>query len=452
MFTKNSFMKFGLWLVGAFVFQTVCAIWVFKGNYQSVDNELEMGVNGERNSRMNNIVNGNVILGTIDEPMQKKIEEIRVMAREARDRERLEREENGLDGNESDFEDDEEEGFGKSGIEKEVNERLNKLKEKLEKNRDKIPKRLENLKGDSVMEGKEKNGLASNLGNEALIFKKRYKYKGSFSNEMDRPKGFSVPSEKDHNKVEENSLNSENEVSGSDLADGSNILDDDLRLKLDIPDSNMRNISNDTERRRQGRNIDVAEHKPPKVQDRNNDGPVAVTSDSRDPSILKASEVTNYQNRTSSGNSLGGRQQLKQSGSSKKPHTGSEWWEKLPYVLVILMQQGDDGDKVRGLYTLKSGSGGESELSHIVAFQDRGDATNFCYLLQLYFEDLGDFSIDVIPLSMKVRSLSNSHELKEAMKSNTKRVIVVKKGQLQLFAGQPISDVEMALRSLMEQD
>lgn len=179
-------------------------------------------------------------------------------------------------------------------------------------------------------------------------------------------------------------------------------------------------------------------------KDKNNGGPVAVTAESTDPSILKADEVTTYQSRMGSTNSLGGRQQLKQSGRFKKTRSGSEWWTKLPYVLVILMEKSDDGDKVSGLYTLKSSSGEESESPHIVAFQDRGDATNFCYLLQLYFEDLGDFSIDVVPLSMK--------ELKEAMESNTKRVIVVKKGQLQLFAGQPISEVEAALRSLMEQD
>lgn len=36
------------------------------------------------------------------------------------------------------------------------------------------------------------------------------------------------------------------------------------------------------------------------------------------------------------------------------------------------------------------------------------------------------------------------------MKSNTKKVIVLKKGQLKLYAGQPFADVEKALLSLVE--
>lgn len=40
-------------------------------------------------------------------------------------------------------------------------------------------------------------------------------------------------------------------------------------------------------------------------------------------------------------------------------------------------------------------------------------------------------------------------ELEEAVRSSELKVIVVKKGQLQLYAGQPPSDVESALRSLL---
>lgn len=36
------------------------------------------------------------------------------------------------------------------------------------------------------------------------------------------------------------------------------------------------------------------------------------------------------------------------------------------------------------------------------------------------------------------------------MKSNTKKVIVLKKGQLKLYAGQPFADVEKALLSFVE--
>ena len=43
-------------------------------------------------------------------------------------------------------------------------------------------------------------------------------------------------------------------------------------------------------------------------------------------------------------------------------------------------------------------------------------------------------------------------ELKEELISHAKKVVVVKKRQLQLFAGQPLADVEKALRSLITQD
>lgn len=44
-----------------------------------------------------------------------------------------------------------------------------------------------------------------------------------------------------------------------------------------------------------------------------------------------------------------------------------------------------------------------------------------------------------------------SQEFDEAVESHGMEVVVVKKGQLKLYAGQPLSDVEMALRSLIEQ-
>lgn len=43
-------------------------------------------------------------------------------------------------------------------------------------------------------------------------------------------------------------------------------------------------------------------------------------------------------------------------------------------------------------------------------------------------------------------------ELSEAIRSHAMKVIVVKKGKLKLYAGQPLADAEMALRSLIEQE
>lgn len=54
---------------------------------------------------------------------------------------------------------------------------------------------------------------------------------------------------------------------------------------------------------------------------------------------------------------------------------------------------------------MDSSSDDEDSASYTIAFQDQGDATNFCYLLETFFEELGDFTADVVPLTMKVRTI-----------------------------------------------
>ncbi|XP_068660209.1 uncharacterized protein [Aristolochia californica] len=115
------------------------------------------------------------------------------------------------------------------------------------------------------------------------------------------------------------------------------------------------------------------------------------------------------------------------------------WWHKLPYVLVILLRRGSDHQG--GFYSLKTSPSADDDIvSYTVAFEDRGDASNFCFLLESFFEDLADFRADVVPLSIK--------ELQREIRSSSKKVIVVRKGRLQLYAGQPLIDVEMALRAI----
>ncbi|KAK7819151.1 transcription initiation factor tfiid subunit 4b [Quercus suber] len=129
----------------------------------------------------------------------------------------------------------------------------------------------------------------------------------------------------------------------------------------------------------------------------------------------------------------------------KQPNTKSDfWWLRLPHVLAILMRRGSNHEGQGGLYTLKIAPEAQEQRNcYTVAFEDRVDASNFCFLLESFFEDLGDFSADVVPLPVK--------ELHEAV-SDGMKVIVVKKRQLQLYAGQPFADVEMALHSLVEGD
>ncbi|KAJ0034528.1 hypothetical protein Pint_24524 [Pistacia integerrima] len=75
------------------------------------------------------------------------------------------------------------------------------------------------------------------------------------------------------------------------------------------------------------------------------------------------------------------------------------WWLKLPYVLAILMRRGLDHEGPGGLFTLRL----------------------------------------------------TSQELHDEVKSGMKNIVVVKKRQLKLYAGQPLADVEKALFSLIEQ-
>ncbi|KAH7520910.1 hypothetical protein FEM48_Zijuj08G0195800 [Ziziphus jujuba var. spinosa] len=61
-----------------------------------------------------------------------------------------------------------------------------------------------------------------------------------------------------------------------------------------------------------------------------------------------------------------------------------------------------------------------NDYAYTLAFEDHGDANNFWFLLESFFEDLGDFKADIIPLPVK------------------------------LCAGQPFVNVEMASQPLVE--
>ena len=74
---------------------------------------------------------------------------------------------------------------------------------------------------------------------------------------------------------------------------------------------------------------------------------------------------------------------------------------------AILMRRSSDHEGQGGLYTLKiSPEAQEQRDCYTVAFEDRVDASNFCFLLESFFEDLGDFSADVVPLLVKVNTLT----------------------------------------------
>uniref|UniRef100_A0A6N2MW30 Uncharacterized protein n=1 Tax=Salix viminalis TaxID=40686 RepID=A0A6N2MW30_SALVM len=87
-----------------------------------------------------------------------------------------------------------------------------------------------------------------------------------------------------------------------------------------------------------------------------------------------------------------------------------------------------------------------------VAFEDRGDANNFCYLPES-FEDLGGFRAYIVPLQTKLSNPARflRHQaylytfLEASLSLRQFSVIVVEKGRPELYGGQPFSAAEMAL-------
>lgn len=207
-FSKGSFLKFGLWLLGAFVFQTICAVWVLgsadifndNGNTSNGKDKtgiLDVGLKERAKSRVKLVLNGNKGLETgemvywNEDDMEKKIEEIQIMAREARKREGLERENNAFERDDN-VEEDEEVDFGKNGIEKEVSDQLVKLSSRFGKVQEKLSVSfIDNVKkGDGKRDEAVKDELDKKEGHVDLIFKKKYKFRGSLSRHTDKPKGF----------------------------------------------------------------------------------------------------------------------------------------------------------------------------------------------------------------------------------------------------------------------
>ncbi|KAK4372522.1 hypothetical protein RND71_007906 [Anisodus tanguticus] len=476
-FGKSSLLKFGLWVVGAFVFQTVCAVWVFgsadysgkngglDGNgYKNEVLELDLKGKSKYKLRMQSIENGGTVF--VDEAeMEKKIGEIQLMAREAREKEKLESKGSDID---EEREEEIEDSDVKMGIKKEVDERLIKVRRRLGKVSNKQPT-------NSVTYPKNDRDDGGNLDEKelsaALIFKRKQKFRDFASKPSNKPKGFMAL---DHLSVGTNGdktlkgctkvLKNGNRGGGVDVSERS--VNKVEGGKVDVIKVVKKNSLEKSGRKKEGIASDLEEPEPgiDKSVDRNNGSSLLEAVDAKESSIQETATISNTGNtlvevmdssesrHMKSTTTMNRRKKSNRNGTSNmkevmdqkvvKPKEGTEsgndtdfWWFSLPYVLVILMRRGHDDEGPEGLFTLKS---------HTVAFQDRGDATNFCYLLQSFFEDLGDFSAEVAPLPVK--------ELSEAIRSHTMKVIVVKKGKLKLYAGQPLADAEMALRSLVEQE
>ncbi|GER52189.1 hypothetical protein STAS_29626 [Striga asiatica] len=379
---KDLIFKHWHWLVGSFVFQTLCAIWIFSwddsdGHKKQISSEtksnsvLEVEGNEKGKSRMKSNIYGNgtgkMGAGNSDPDsivyvdkleMERKIEEIQVMANKAREVERLELKKNGIyDSDEIDGE-----NCAKNEIQEEVGNRLVKFRKKLEKARSKVPVasveylRKENETNDEVKI--HDKGVYEGDINGELLFKKKYKFKGGPTKPVEKPKGFV----------------------GSVGTDVESLQKPKVKNGIGLEKNNGKKLKSEAVEPRKSTSVQEVE----------------------------------------SGN--------------------NSWWLNLPYVTVIVMGRGQDDESV-GFYSLQSISSTGEQLSHLVAFEDHTDATNFSYLLQSFFDYMDDFMADIVPLTVK--------ELNESAKYMNSKVLVVKKQILQLYAGQPLDDAETKLRAMI---
>ncbi|PHU30669.1 hypothetical protein BC332_02762 [Capsicum chinense] len=175
----------------------------YSGKNQSSDrndykNEvMELDSNGRSKYKMRMFVNGDGKKsiengGTVfvdEAEMEKKIEEIQHMAREAREKEKLE-----LKGGDVDEEDEEEieDSDVKTGIKKEVDEGLIKLRKKLGKVSNKQPTNTVTFPKVDVDKNDRDGGgnLDEKELSAALIFKRKQKFREFGSKPSNKPKGF----------------------------------------------------------------------------------------------------------------------------------------------------------------------------------------------------------------------------------------------------------------------
>ena len=200
--SASAIFKFGgVCLVGALVYQTICSV-LFVVNYSSRLKDGNMEVNGreKRDFLFNGdgktvpvAGSGNVfhVMGQI--VREKKIEEIKLMAREARRTERMKKEEEEDEDYESD-DDVSSVSSPKVGIEREIGARLMKLQNRINSNKDSSAALQISSLGNSAKSAGEvarDDNKNVNHGNEELMFKKKLKFKSPSTKRTKTPKGFS---------------------------------------------------------------------------------------------------------------------------------------------------------------------------------------------------------------------------------------------------------------------
>ncbi|KAJ9181918.1 hypothetical protein P3X46_005961 [Hevea brasiliensis] len=424
----KSLLKFCGYLVGV----TIFAVWVLGNSSSSKKEERVDNLAGKGSI----LLNGSSNVAYFDDiDQEERISEIRAMAREAREKEKRERKE----GNEE------------TDIEKEIGARLVKLEKRLNSKREKLPESFMNYLGLFGNEEEEEEELSDNSlvpkeDHKALRFKKKFKFKSPSMNSRSSPKGFSGSNSMNGSHPNGESrdidsgtmkIDSGGKVTGVQL----NLSQDGNKLETENKDLLKEIQSGAVQENRKGR-LSSEVTKSWKSTDFEKQNSLSLTKENQRTNTNLDGPASP---RRKSSRDPGKRPVTYKMGDKKSVVQTKLWWLKLPYALAILMRRGTEQEGPAGLYALRTPSQADNqEDSCTVAFEDRSDANNFCYLLESYFQDLGNFSADIVPLSIK--------ELHDAVKSRSKKVIVVKKGQLKLYAGQPFAEVEMALLSLLDQD
>ncbi|XP_038875865.1 uncharacterized protein LOC120068224 [Benincasa hispida] len=475
-FSWGSFVRFGVYLLAVFAFQTICTVWVLEyGSSIKEDKNSDEGLSVRRKSGRELLLNGNerIILGNFgsktnklvyleETKMREKIEEIRLMAKAARIEEKNKISD---DIGEDDMEGGNVISRARIGIEKEVDARLVKLEKRLNSAKEKIPDSPVNylLKSENVEDAVERKGFNGEERNKSLMFKKKLKYRNSSSDRMKKPMGFQGFVS---NGKKGGSNGKGTTVEGANFVGGNmGMKDTNKRVDNKIKDSGVDNEIKDSvsemfedddtnfasngsvlPRENDRTNLDIGT----KVSSSKNKPSNGVVQETSSVEISKSQNLEDVMEKRSPSVSSDDSVRMKSmAGEDRGKQTNKKadlWWLNLPYVLVIFMNRGSNDEELEGLFTLKIPSKTQDieESTYTVAFEDHVDANNFCYLLESFFEELDNFTTDVVPLPTK--------ELEKVIKSRTSKMIVVKKKQLQLYAGQPFDDVETALRALVERN
>lgn len=425
----------GMYGLGLFVLQAVCAVLIFGSKVANDGEDEEFKIVGGEEQRtvaaddvrIRRIVAEASKVVNVDEAvLEERIEEIRAMARNAR-----EREADGRGNGKSDVEVD--------GTEKEVSSRLVRLQKKLGPVKDKPLASIVNS-----LSKVEKDSGSSEEVNGKLVFPKKQTFRNSIAAKpMNDVKGFSNATGRRGSFADKQQA----EIGQSYTLDGNSSINEASTFDKNVEKRLLRKKAQELKRSIANMKTDATstETKAGDVQGISNGMQAGTSKTSTSVGASHQQNVIHDKNNVLSVNSSSNNRETQPTvgRTGKGKGSGNEvfaWWLRLPCVFGILMREGSGPE---GMYTLKATGNAleKKDEAYTVVFEDRGDANNFCYIVESFFEETTDFTADVIPVPTK--------ELREPVELGVLNVVVVKKGQLGLYAGQPLGEVETRIRVLV---